>query len=68
MVTHNFPDGKYKFLQESPSTKTFSSKSFVWAPARLFFLLEKHSCAVRFLRAMRRHFARGYIIKITHLK
>jgi hypothetical protein len=33
----------------STSTKTFSSKSFVWSPARLFSLLRKYDSAVRFL-------------------
>lgn len=31
----------------SPSTKTFSSKSFVWAPTHLFFLLKKYRSVVR---------------------
>ena len=30
-----------------PRLKLFQSKSFVWAPARLFFLLEKYGSAVR---------------------
>ncbi len=31
----------------STATKTFPSKSFVWSPTRLFFLLKKHSSVVR---------------------
>ncbi len=30
----------------SPSTKSFSSKTFVWAPAHSFFLLKKYHSAV----------------------
>ena len=43
MIVYQNPDTPETGTRErlSPSTKTFSSKSFVWAPTRLFFLLEK---------------------------
>lgn len=34
-------------IKESPATLGSSSLTSVWAPARLFFLLEKHGSAVR---------------------
>ncbi|MDQ5950305.1 MAG: hypothetical protein QG585_247 [Patescibacteria group bacterium] len=41
----------FRLSIESPATKFLSSQKFVWAPARSFLKLQKHSSTVRFPHA-----------------